>query len=497
MTAKGTVLAWCEARNEQAATGMTSASCCAARPTTARPGARRKSIANVPGPKTKNPFALRMKNVDPADVTYNNPVLIADRDGTVHMLFCLEYMRCFYQRSDDDGVTWSKPVEITAGVRGFQKDYDWKVLATGPNHSIQLKSGRLVVPVWLSTGTGGNAHRPSVTATIYSDDQGKTWQAGEIAVPCTDEWINPNETVAVELARRQRDAQRAQRIQGASPPRHHQQGRRHRLEHAEVRRRPARTDLHGRHRALQPRERRQESHPVFQPAQSQARRRQGGAGQEPRPQERLRETQLRRRPDLAGEQDHRARRSAYSDIAVTPDRHHPLLLRPRHQTRFRRRRPHAGAFQPSNGLPMTILFPLEFCAHDEDYSVSFDVPFPECPHRTALGHVCWRVSRALGNSTVMTFGRATIRAGQSNLRHRHPNCDEACCMCSTAASKYGRREESFVLNAGDTISIPTGVWHQARALGDWEAVMAICFCVCGSARRKWRMQHDKTDPVPF
>jgi sialidase-1 len=73
------------------------------------------------------------------------------------------------------------------------------VLATGPNHSIQLKTGRLVVPVWLSTGTGGNAHRPSVTATIYSDDSGKSWHAGDIAVPCTEEWINPNETVAIEL----------------------------------------------------------------------------------------------------------------------------------------------------------------------------------------------------------------------------------------------------------------------------------------------------------
>jgi sialidase-1 len=113
-----------------------------------------------------------MKNVDPNDVTYNNPVLIADKDGTVHMLFCLEYERCFYQRSEDDGLTWSKPTEITSAFAAFKKDYDWKVLATGPNHSIQLKNGRLVVPVWLSTGTGGNAHRPSVTATIYSDDQG-------------------------------------------------------------------------------------------------------------------------------------------------------------------------------------------------------------------------------------------------------------------------------------------------------------------------------------
>lgn len=199
VTAKGTVLAWCEARKNgsdwdqidillrrSTDDGLT--------------WSEAKSIAKVDGPKTKNPFALLVKNTDPNTVTYNNPVLIADRDGTVHMVFCLEYMRAFYQRSTDDGLTWTRPTEITATFEAFRKDYDWKVLATGPNHSIQLQNGRLIVPVWLSTGTGGNAHRPSVTATIYSDDQGQTWKAGEIAVPCTEEWINPNETVAVELA---------------------------------------------------------------------------------------------------------------------------------------------------------------------------------------------------------------------------------------------------------------------------------------------------------
>ena len=115
------------------------------------------------------------------------------------MLFCLEYMRVFYQKSTDDGVTWSSPTEITSAFDAFKDNYDWKVLATGPNHSIQLRTGRLIVPVWLSTGTGGNAHRPSVTATVYSDDAGSTWHAGDIAVPCPDEWINPNETIAIAL----------------------------------------------------------------------------------------------------------------------------------------------------------------------------------------------------------------------------------------------------------------------------------------------------------
>jgi sialidase-1 len=199
VTAKGTVLAWCEARKNvgndwddidillrrSTDDGMT--------------WDEAKKIVHVDGPKTKNPFSLRLKSTDPNTVTYNNPVMIADRDGTVHLVFCLEYMRSFYQRSEDDGITWSKPVEITKAFEPFRKDYDWKVLATGPNHSIQLKNGRLLVPVWLSTGTGGNAHRPSVTATIYSDDAGRTWQASEIAVPCTNEFVNPNETVAIEL----------------------------------------------------------------------------------------------------------------------------------------------------------------------------------------------------------------------------------------------------------------------------------------------------------
>lgn len=201
VTAKGTVLAWCEARKRPSGVSDWDDIRILLRRSTddGKTWSEPKSIADVPGPKKKNEFAMRMKNVDPNDVTYNNPVLIADKDGAVHMLFCLEYMRVFYQRSDDDGLTWSTPTEITETFDAFKKDYDWKVLATGPNHSIQLKTGRLVVPVWLSTGTGGNAHRPSVTATIYSDDQGKTWKAGDIAVPNTEEWINPNETVAVEL----------------------------------------------------------------------------------------------------------------------------------------------------------------------------------------------------------------------------------------------------------------------------------------------------------
>jgi sialidase-1 len=199
VTESGTVLAWCEARKK--GSDWADIRILLRRSTDeGKTWSKPVSIAEVSGPKTKNPFALALPKTDPTTVTYNNPVLIADRDGTVHCLFCLEYQRCFYQRSKDDGISWSSPVEITSTFEKFRPDYDWKVLATGPNHGIQTRSGRLVVPVWLSTATGVNPHHPSVTATIYSDDGGKIWQAGEIAIPDTDEWINPNETVAIELA---------------------------------------------------------------------------------------------------------------------------------------------------------------------------------------------------------------------------------------------------------------------------------------------------------
>ena len=199
VTAKGTVLAWCEARKKGG--DWDDIRILLRRSVDdGRTWSAAQSVADVPGPRIKNPLALRLRGIDTNDVTCNNPVLIGDRSGAVHMVFCLEYMRCFYQRSDDDGLTWSHPVEITGVFEAFRQQYNWKVLATGPNHGIQVRSGRLIVPVWLSIGTGSNAHHPSLTATIYSDDLGKTWQAGEIAVPNTDEWINPNEAVALELA---------------------------------------------------------------------------------------------------------------------------------------------------------------------------------------------------------------------------------------------------------------------------------------------------------
>lgn len=135
-----------------------------------------------------------------SEQTVNNPVAIVDREtGAIEFLYCLNYARCFSMRSNDDGRTWSEPREITQSFEPFRKWYDWKVIATGPGHGIQMASGRLVVPIWLAYGGVGD-HGPSAAGTIFSDDHGKTWKAGEIAVPDEPPFKSPNETMLATLS---------------------------------------------------------------------------------------------------------------------------------------------------------------------------------------------------------------------------------------------------------------------------------------------------------
>lgn len=132
--------------------------------------------------------------------TVNNPVAIVDREtGAIEFLYCINYARCYSMRSTDDGLTWSQPVDITASFEPFRAKYDWKVIATGPGHGIQIKSGRLVVPIWLAYGAVGD-HKPSAAGTLYSDDHGKTWQAGDLCLPNEGDFGDPNETMITELS---------------------------------------------------------------------------------------------------------------------------------------------------------------------------------------------------------------------------------------------------------------------------------------------------------
>jgi Neuraminidase (sialidase) len=200
VTKRGAILAYCEARRSTGGDWGTIDILMRRSTDGGKTWGPPRKVVSPPKDVTKNPVALARKLARLDEITLNNPVAIADqKTGAVHFLYCVEYARCFYCRIDDDGETFTEPGEITATFERFRPEYPWKVLATGPGHGIQLSNGWLLVPVWLSTGTGGHAHRPSAVSVIYSDDHGQTWGRGEIVVAHPNP-INPSETAAVELA---------------------------------------------------------------------------------------------------------------------------------------------------------------------------------------------------------------------------------------------------------------------------------------------------------
>ena len=81
------------------------------------------------------------------------------------------------------------------------------------------------------------------------------------------------------------------------------------------------------------------------------------------------------------------------------------------------------------------------------------------------GSLRWLMSAKLDANSPLTVGIAEINPGQSNPLHLHGNSDEVIYVLSgSCEQRVG--DETVVLKAGDTLRIPAGVPHQAKALGN-------------------------------
>ena len=81
-------------------------------------------------------------------------------------------------KSEDDGQTWSEPINITAQV----KDPSWYFLLQGPGKGICMKDGTLVFPIQFIDST-----RVPNAGIMYSKDHGKTWHRHNAARSNTTE----------------------------------------------------------------------------------------------------------------------------------------------------------------------------------------------------------------------------------------------------------------------------------------------------------------------
>ena len=91
------------------------------------------------------------------------------------------------------------------------------------------------------------------------------------------------------------------------------------------------------------------------------------------------------------------------------------------------------------------------------------------------GDLTWYVSAQLGNSATMTVGQCVIKPGMENPRHHHPNCDEVLHVVSGTILHSMEGGKQVTMTAGDTVSIPAGVAHNAKNIGSVDAVLSICF----------------------
>ncbi|MFH5833662.1 exo-alpha-sialidase [Halalkalibaculum sp. DA384] len=81
-------------------------------------------------------------------------------------------------KSEDDGETWSEPINITRQI----KKPEWQLLLQGPGRGITMSDGTLVFPAQFRDADG-----MPYSTIIYSKDHGKTWNIGTGAKSNTTE----------------------------------------------------------------------------------------------------------------------------------------------------------------------------------------------------------------------------------------------------------------------------------------------------------------------
>lgn len=97
----------------------------------------------------------------------------------------------------------------------------------------------------------------------------------------------------------------------------------------------------------------------------------------------------------------------------------------------------------------------------------------ELPTKTFdWGIIKWLVSPASIETTGLTFGEVIVFPGKGHERHNHPESEEILYVLSGEGVQMLNDAEPFPIKAGDTIYVPTAMFHSTMNTG-WEPLVLL------------------------
>jgi quercetin dioxygenase-like cupin family protein len=104
------------------------------------------------------------------------------------------------------------------------------------------------------------------------------------------------------------------------------------------------------------------------------------------------------------------------------------------------------------------------------------------------GSLSWLANQQIGNAQKLTLGRVVIKKGHSNPRHCHPNCEEVLYLLN-GRLEHTLGDETLVLERGDTLAIPQGIFHSAVNIGAEDADTIVAY---SSGVRQFVLESEST-----
>ena len=101
------------------------------------------------------------------------------------------------------------------------------------------------------------------------------------------------------------------------------------------------------------------------------------------------------------------------------------------------------------------------------------------------GVIKWLVSPDLNPGANITFGQVVLLPGEGHTRHNHPTSEEILYVLSGTGEQMVDDEVAFTVRAGDTIYIPTAIYHSTVNTG-WEPLVLLAIYNPGGAERELR-----------